>query len=126
MGEKDNLPNSSAWKLDDAVNQGRELPEDELDGVVVKVEKNVIVTLDKDAKETYRATFTIDPSKSPIQIDMTTKRKDRSEAIALGITRFDEEDEWELCYALPGNPRPTKFASPKSSNIMLMEMERED
>lgn len=115
---------AGSWKLSKGVSQGRELSEDQLDGRRVMIEKNTIITFDKEKNELYRALFLIDSSASPVEITMTTDMKDVPETKALGILRLLDDGGWELCYGLPGTPRPKKFESQKGSKHMLFGMER--
>jgi len=117
---------AGVWEVEEGVNRGEEIPEDELEGTTMLVEENTIITYDPDRKEIYRATFTLDTSTDPISIDMTTKMKSLPQTRALGILKFEEDDEFELCYALPGSDRPKNFESPKGSEIMLFEVEKEE
>lgn len=55
-----------------------------------------------------------------------TTMKGRPPTMSFGILQFEEEDEFEICYALPGAERPKKFESPKGSKIMLFEVEKKD
>lgn len=114
------------WEIEEGVNQGTELSEDDLEGTTMVVKDRTIVTFDKDKKETYRATFTLDVTKTPIQIDLTTEMKNVPKSKAMGIVKFEEDDEFELAYALPGANRPKEFESPKDSKIMLFELEKEE
>lgn len=117
---------AGVWEIEEGVNQGEEIPEDEIEGTSMVINADTIITYDKDKKEKYRATFTIDTTKEPICIDMVTYMKGRPPMKSVGILQFEDDDEFELCYALPGFDRPTKFESPKDSKIMLFECERED
>ncbi|MCC9642029.1 TIGR03067 domain-containing protein [Rhodopirellula sp. JC740] len=114
------------WDVEEGVNQGEEIPEKELEGTVMKIEKNVIITYDKDQREVYRAMFTLDETKKPVHIDMMTEMKGMPPMKSLGIIKIEDGDEFELCYALPGAERPTKFKSTKENKTMLFEAERED
>jgi len=55
-----------------------------------------------------------------------TATKDGKQLKALGILKFEEEDDevW-MCYGLPGSPRPTEFASKANSKNMLFELQRQ-
>jgi len=114
------------WEIEEGVNQGVELSGEELDGTTMVIKGKTIVNYDRDQNETYRATFTLDTSTKPIQIDMIAQMKGVPPANALGILKFDESDEFEICYALPGADRPADFKSPVGSKIMLFECEKED
>jgi len=117
---------AGVWEIEEGVNQGEELSEEELEGTTMVVRGDTIITYDKDENEKYRAIFTIDASKRPIHIDMVTYMKGRPPTKSAGILKFEEPDEFVLCYALPGVDRPAKFESPSNSKIMLFECERED
>ena len=114
------------WEVDEGYNQGKAIDEDNLDGVKVVIKEKVIVTYDRQEKELYRANFTVDASKSPIAIDMETDMPGMPATKAEGILKFDEEDEWVLCYGLPGQTRPASFDHTKSHQAMIFELEKED
>lgn len=117
---------TGTWEIEDGVNQGVKLSEEELEGTTMVIQGKTIVTYDKDQNETYRALFTLDTSKKPIQIDMTTQMKRVPPSKALGILKFDEDDEFQIAYALPGADRPAEFKSPEGSKIMLFKCEQDD
>ncbi len=117
---------SGRWTIDEGYNQGRELTDADLKGNIVMFDKNYIVTYDKDENEMYRASYTINTSTDPIQIDMTSKMEGAPPAMAMGILKIekdDDETEWTLAYGLPGSERPKTFKSPKGSKVMCFEME---
>ncbi|WP_236623535.1 TIGR03067 domain-containing protein [Rhodopirellula baltica] len=117
---------AGVWEVEEGVNQGEEIPEKELEGTIMKIEKNMIVTYDREQREVYRALFTLDETKKPVHIDMTTEMKGMPPMKSFGIIKMEEGDEFEICYALPGADRPKEFKSPKGSKVMLFEAERED
>lgn len=106
------------WEIAKGVNQGEELSEKELDGVFVHVKRYMMITYDRDQNEKYRASFTIDESESPMQIDLLSMVKGRPPAKSLGIIQI-EKGQWKICYALPGQPRPTRFESTAADGTML-------
>ncbi|QDT11944.1 TIGR03067 domain-containing protein [Stieleria marina] len=114
------------WEIEEGVNQGKELLEDALKGTTPVVKGKTIVTYDRDQKETYRASFTLDVTKEPVLINMVTQMKQFPDAKAFGILKFEGDDEFSLAYGLPGTPRPTKFKSPVGGKVMLFELEKED
>ncbi|WP_199169930.1 TIGR03067 domain-containing protein [Rhodopirellula bahusiensis] len=117
---------AGVWEVEEGVNQGEEIPEDELEGTIMKIEKDMIITYDREQREVYRAQFTLDETKKPVQIDMITEMKGMPPTKSFGIIKMEEGDEFEICYALPGADRPKEFKSPKGSKVMLFEAERED
>ncbi len=117
---------AGVWDVEEGVNRGVPIPEDELEGTTMKVDKHTIITYDRDANEKYRSTYTLDTNVSPIAIDMTTEMKGMPPMKSLGIIQFDGDDEFHLCYALPGADRPKTFESTEGSKTMLFELEKED
>ena len=118
------------WEIDEGVNQGRELEDDQVDGHYVMITAEEIVTYDADQNETYRAKYRLNTKTDPVQIDMVANMNGR-EVMAKGIVQFewldlDGEDEFKLCYSLKPGERPSEFESPEGSQIMLFELEQED
>ncbi len=125
------------WEVVAGVNQGQKLSDAELDGTYVTVTTNRIVTYDRDEQQRYQAVVQVDDGQKPIHITMTpivenapTKKVGSQELptapASAGILRFLGEEKWVLCYALPGENRPTKFDSPAGSKILLFTLERQD
>ncbi len=125
------------WQIVSGVNQGRELTESEVNGTYVTVTTNTIVTYDRDQQQRFRAVFRTDDTKSPIHITMTPVEVNAStdklksddepaQPVALGILKFLGEDQWMLCYGLPGADRPPKFESAKASNNMLFTLRKDE
>jgi uncharacterized protein (TIGR03067 family) len=112
------------WEIRDGVNMGRELTAQELDGVTVVIDRDTIITYDKDQKEIYRAVFELNLLEKPVEIDMTTATKGMPATESLGILKFTGENKWRLAYAMPKTERPEKFESPKGSKIMLFDLAR--
>jgi len=126
------------WELGGGVNQGRELTSTELAGTYVTVTTNSIVTFDANDQQRYRAVFTLDETKKPMEITMTSlssnstpeektveqKTKSPANEVATGILKFNGDEKWILCYALPGAVRPTEFKSAAGSKTMLFMLER--
>lgn len=118
------------WDIDEGYDQGREIPEEELEGTTTVITKDSITTYDRDKKETYKATYKLDFSHEPVHIDMTATMEGRT-MIALGIIEFeyldlDGDNEFTLAYSLKPGERPENFESPVGSKIMVMEMEQDD
>ncbi len=124
------------WRIVSGVNQGRELTDAEVEGTYVTVLNNTIVTYDRHEQQRYRAIFRVDDSKTPIQLTMSTVVANASseglktnlppgESEALGILKFRNNEEWTICYGLPGAERPSKFESPKESKIMLFTLKKD-
>ena len=126
------------WEIVGGINQGRELTPSELARTYVTVTTNTMVMFDANEQQRYRAVFTLDETKKPVEITMTSLSSDPTteekavkqqtespaNAVATGILKFDGEEKWILCYALPGADRPTEFKSTAGSMRMLFVLER--
>ncbi len=114
------------WNIESGTNQGTPIPADRLQGTYAIVSGDVITTFDSQEKEAYKATYTIDTSKSPIQIDMTANRGGQ-QVKSLGIIRIDSADvnsqkKCVLAYSLDPSERPSSFESPAGSKVMVFHL----
>lgn len=124
------------WEIVGGAADGRKLTKPELEGTYVVVEANNIITYDADDQATYEAVYWTDPAKKPKEITMTAIMREQpnheERAIpkelpkvdALGILKFDGNDTWYLCYALPGKERPKEFKSSEEEKNMLFKLKR--
>lgn len=117
-----------AWNIDEGVNKGERIPEEELENAITVITKDTITSYDADRNVTYQAKYELDTQTDPMQIDMVSQRQGK-EFTALGIVQFDTldldgEDEFQLAYSLKEGERPKKFESPKGSAIIHLELEQ--
>ncbi len=91
---------------------GHSIPADRLHKATVRIAKNVITTYDRDKKEVYAASYTLDTSRKPWRIAMTTilTPVDGKGQKAAGLVQVDGENV-DLIYALPGGKAPEAFRS---------------
>lgn len=114
------------WSIDKGVNQGTEVSPQKLEGNFAVITPTTITTFDRDKRETYKASYTLDTSKSPVQIDMVATRGGQP-VKALGILKFDwlnenEKKELAIAYSLDPRERPASFESAIGSTVMLFQM----
>jgi uncharacterized protein (TIGR03067 family) len=95
---------------------GKALPADHIKGSVVMFAGNRITGTDKDKKEFFAATYTLDATKTPHVIRM--KSTSPKEAEATGLVKKDG-DTVTLIYSLPGTPAPTEFKT-KQGQLMFV------
>ena len=88
------------------------------------------LTLTKDRYKTekgsevlFDSTYTVDPSKNPKQINMVGTEGDLKGKEAQGIYAL-ESDTLQICYTMPGKPRPTSFESPVGLEAYLVVWKR--
>ncbi|MBX9583686.1 MAG: TIGR03067 domain-containing protein [Gemmataceae bacterium] len=97
---------------------GRPIPAERIKGTTVRFTKDKIVTTDKDKKEVYVATYTLDESKSPCVIKM--KATVPAEGEATGLIKKDG-DTLTLIYNEPGGKAPTDFKAGEKQNLFVMK-----
>jgi uncharacterized protein (TIGR03067 family) len=81
-------------------------------------------SLRSDGNEISKGTNVLDPAKSPKTIDFTPTNGEGAGSVYLGIYELGEKTR-KLCFAQPGNARPTEFTSTPDSERILVVFERE-
>ena len=123
---------------------GKPLPKEGFEGAVVKITDKTMVGTDKDKKEFYSASYTLDTSKTPWTITMTTTahgttarkddKKDKEERKdgdkgekpatetmnASGLVKVDG-DTLTIIYALPGGKAPTEFKTGEKQQMFVLK-----
>ncbi|MBN9120272.1 MAG: TIGR03067 domain-containing protein [Planctomycetes bacterium] len=97
---------------------GKAIPEAEIKGSVVMFTGDKILGTDKDKKEFFSATFTLDASKTPWVIDMTSKEPKAAKATGL-IKK--EGDTIVIVYALPGAETPKEFKTKEGQQLFVLK-----
>jgi uncharacterized protein (TIGR03067 family) len=97
---------------------GKAVPEEKIKGSLVKFTRDRITGTDKDKKEFFAATYTIDTSKTPWRIKMKSTTPKEAEAVGL-IEKTGETVR--LIYALPGAPEPTEFKTKKGQHLFELK-----
>ncbi|HEY8503361.1 MAG TPA: TIGR03067 domain-containing protein [Gemmataceae bacterium] len=81
-------------------------------------------SLRRDGQEISKGTSVIDPTAKPKTITFTPTEGEGQGNEYLGIYELGENTR-KLCFAPPGKPRPTEFASAPGSEHILVTFERE-
>lgn len=89
---------------------GQKLPAERVRGSSVRIAEDVITTFDNDQKETYAASYTLDTSREPWRITMTSTRAPIKGEVAQGLIKQDG-DTVRLIYAVRGGTTPTDFTT---------------
>jgi uncharacterized protein (TIGR03067 family) len=113
---------SGRWQAVSVVRDGKELDKlpTEMNVLIVKGEK---YTFADDLFEVAEGTHTLDPSKTPKELDaVRSKGKGKGEKI-LGIYELTK-DTFKVCLAPPGKERPKEFASKAGSGYRLLVFKR--
>jgi uncharacterized protein (TIGR03067 family) len=106
------------WRAEKVIEGGRDVSAGKAVSLKLEFKGKQIIAHEKDRDEP--AGFTLDPSKSPKVIHIKPKDAGAVE----GIYELTG-DTLKLCFARPGNGRPTKFASPMGQDVVLVILKRE-
>jgi uncharacterized protein (TIGR03067 family) len=96
---------------------GEKVPPERVKGSILLFTKNSIVGTDKDKKEFFGSDYTLDTSKTPWRISMTSTAPKKGEK-AEGIIQWDG-DTLKIAYALPGGETPKSFDKTKTKQHMF-------
>jgi uncharacterized protein (TIGR03067 family) len=108
---------------------GKPIPEDEIKGALVRFTLGEVVGTDKDRKEFFAATYTVDTKKKPWTINMksiaptkpdVTGGAPKDGATATGLVK-KEGDTLTLIYALPGGDAPTEFKTKAKQQMFVLK-----
>lgn len=87
---------------------GKELPAQDFQGSVVRFEDNKILGHDKNKKEFFSCTYTLDKSTTPWKIHMTGEIP-KPGLKTHGVLEIKNDSTIHLAYSLPGGATPTSF-----------------
>jgi uncharacterized protein (TIGR03067 family) len=100
-----------------------DLPED-IEGVVVTIKDNTISGANKDGKELFAYTFTLDTTGTDVpQVFAMTSTVPEKGVKASGIIELDN-DILRICYALPGGEMPTTFTTGDNQRSLVLKKMR--
>jgi len=113
---------TGTWQLVKSVVDGVSVP-------AAEVKKTVLITdhdefrFPKDAGvgTAPLGRFTIDPSKTPKQVDSTSFSGPEKGQVSLGIYEVIDANNKRACWAKPGKPRPTSFDSMPGSGWTVQD-----
>lgn len=99
---------------------GRPEPEERVKGTIVRFSDDRVVVVDKQSKEIYGASYTLDTDRTPWRITMTSKLSAAEGQVAKGLIEKDG-DTVRLIYALPGGQAPTDFKTKDKQLMFVMK-----
>ena len=113
-----------SYKLVAGERYGEKIQPERVEGVTVRIAKDGIVVVDKDQKEVYAQTYTLDTATRPWKIVMTSKitpfSKGKEEQVAKGLIE-KTGDTVRLIYAIPGGETPTEFKTTEKQLMFEMK-----
>lgn len=111
------------WVLVSMEVDGMKIPDDDAMALFRSV-KGDQYTVSRYRKAAGKGTIKLDATKKPRAIDAFPIRADGKGKAVLGIYEFDG-DKLKLCFAAPGNARPTEFSAKEDSGHTLTVWQRE-
>lgn len=99
---------------------GTPIDRDELTDASVYINDNTIIAYDKERKEMFAATYTLETKKDPWQITMVSTKAPEVGMVAKGLVEAGQ-DRLKLIYALPNGQMPTDFQAGEHQQMFVME-----
>jgi uncharacterized protein (TIGR03067 family) len=112
------------WALTSRKEGADAIPDETVKKLAIKLIIEPGKAIITDGAHTVEASLTIDPLKSPKQIDMRGTLPGGQAQKELGIYRL-EGDTLTYCFVTKGNPRPTAFEAQLRSDQVLETFRRE-
>ena len=107
------------WKAAVLEKGGKRTPDAAVKAVSVVIKGDTFALKNRDTV-VEEVTLKADPTKSPKQISITPLKGPRKGKEHLGIYSL-EGGQLKLCWAVPGNPRPTGFTTtPETGDFLLV------
>lgn len=103
---------------------GVKVPEKDYDGSVVVFTTDAIVMTDKHQKQSYAATFKLEPGEKHCRITMTSTLAGNQGQRARGLVE-KQGDTLRLIYALPGGDEPTEFRTKDKQLLFVLKPPKE-
>ncbi|MBX3413388.1 MAG: TIGR03067 domain-containing protein [Pirellulales bacterium] len=110
------------WKIESVEVDGRQLDVAAFKDITRVVEGHDITWKNKD-QVIARTRITFDPTRQPKTMDSTFTEGDNADKTMLGIYEIDG-DEFRICSAPFDRLRPTEFASPPGSGVLIFKAKR--
>jgi uncharacterized protein (TIGR03067 family) len=122
---KDMAALEGEWSMVSGEADGIAMP-DELVKTGKRVAKDGVTTISVGGSVYFKAKFTIDPAKKPKAIEYAMTEGPTKGKTQLGIYELDaEKGQVKFCFAAPGDPRPTDFASKPGTRHTLSVWKRD-
>ena len=131
-GDKPTAPKlEGTYTIETGERDGKEIPAERIKGAIVLFTAEMVVGTDKDKKELFSASYTLDTSKKPYRLTMKSKpigdpKKDLTTMPDTpGLVEIDG-DKIRLIYALPGGKAPTEFATKELQHLFVLKKQMTD
>ena len=107
--------------------EGMKEPEERIKGTTVTFTKETVIVADKDKKEIYSASYTLDTTTTPSQITMTSRVEGSAGEVVRGLIQQDKDDDKviRLVYALPTGEVPKEFKTKEKQLMFVLKKENQ-
>jgi uncharacterized protein (TIGR03067 family) len=117
---------AGAWRVVAGEVDGQQLPPQRAQAGRVVFTKDTVVVTDP-GQPTLVAKYTLNPSRSPNEIDLTIMEGPNKGQVARGIVAQDGPNQMRLCYAFGGEARPAQFHTvPGAPLDVLLVLQRDN
>jgi uncharacterized protein (TIGR03067 family) len=98
---------------------GEKIPAERIEGAMVTITADKMTATDKDKKEFFAATYTLDRTAKPHRITMVSTTPKAGEK-ASGVVDVSG-DTVKICYNLPGGTPPTEFKTQDKQHCFVLK-----
>ncbi|HWF59440.1 MAG TPA: TIGR03067 domain-containing protein [Nitrospira sp.] len=99
---------------------GAPIDQGELTDTSVYINDKIIIVYDKERKEMFASTYTLETNQKPWHVTMISTKSPDVGAIAKGLVEADQ-NKVKLIYALPNGQPPTSFKAGEQQQMFVME-----
>jgi uncharacterized protein (TIGR03067 family) len=130
-GDKTPKPKlEGTYTIESGERDGKAIPAERIKGALVAFTADTIIGTDKDKKEFFSSTYTLDDSAKPMKIMMKSKpmndaKKDPQRDLTAtpetpGLIEVND-DTVKIIYALPGGKGPTTFKTAEMQHLFILK-----
>jgi uncharacterized protein (TIGR03067 family) len=98
---------------------GAPIDQNELSDTTIHISAQTITAYDKDRKETFVATYTLETNRIPWQITMISTKAPETGVVSKGLIQA-EQNQVKLVYALPNGQPPTEFKAGERQQMFVL------
>lgn len=99
---------------------GAPIDQGELTDTSIYINDKTIIAYDKDRKEMFAVTYTLETKQDPWHITMVSTKAPEVGAVSKGLVEADQ-NKVTLIYALPNGQPPTDFKAGQQQQMFVME-----
>jgi uncharacterized protein (TIGR03067 family) len=108
------------WVMVSGEREGQKLPDEQVKASKITwKDKDVVVVTPHQSKDPIKGTTTVDPTKSPKQMDWVRSAGPDAGKTFQAIYEFIGPDQYRVCFAPAGKDRPKEFTTKAGTGHML-------